>query len=258
LAQDIRRLLTLAYPSEQSRVVEHIGRDAFLTALDDAELELKIRDRDSRDLDTAVRLAQRFEVLKRTVGAAPARYRATRQVTKQSEYTWVPSEDKDFQPVPRLSAARSETRYSDQPSDKPQHEFEKRRRNKAARDKKRVRAVEKSPAKSSQYPVTSRDHQRPPQDMQAEKTKLATDLGKATAERDRLVERGAYLESQLKSAAPSPAQQPLKNDARYGGNFFNSSQGYGSPNASSGWVVSGTQGAPKQPNCCWQCGQPGH
>ena len=130
--------------------------------------------------------------------------------------------------------------------------------NKAAKEKKRVRAMDKSSAKSPQYPVTPRDYQRPPQDVQAETTKLAADLGKATAERDRLAERVAYLESQLKPVAPSSAQQPQKKEVRYGGNFYNSSQGYGSPNASSSWVAYGSQGAPKQPNCCWHCGQPGH
>jgi len=35
LAHDIRRLMTLAYPGEQSSLSEHIARDAFLTALAD-------------------------------------------------------------------------------------------------------------------------------------------------------------------------------------------------------------------------------
>ena len=82
LAADIRRLLTLAYPGEQSRVVEHIGRDAFLTALNDPEFELKIRYDDPPDLNTAVRLAQRFEISRGMVNAAsiPARQRGTRQI----------------------------------------------------------------------------------------------------------------------------------------------------------------------------------
>jgi hypothetical protein len=46
LAQDIRRLMALAYPGEKSSLSEHIARDAFLTALDDPEFELKIRERE--------------------------------------------------------------------------------------------------------------------------------------------------------------------------------------------------------------------
>ena len=42
LAQDIRRLMTLAYPGEKSFMLsEHIARDAFLSTLADPEFELK-------------------------------------------------------------------------------------------------------------------------------------------------------------------------------------------------------------------------
>ena len=64
LAHDIRRSMTLAYPGEKSGLVEHIARDAFLTALNDPEFELKIREREPVDLDEALKLAQRFEVFK--------------------------------------------------------------------------------------------------------------------------------------------------------------------------------------------------
>ena len=85
LAADVRRLLTLAYPGEQSRVVEHIGRDAFLTALNDPEFELKIRYDDPPDLDTAVRLAQRFEISRGMVNAASpsAKQRGISQVVDE-------------------------------------------------------------------------------------------------------------------------------------------------------------------------------
>ena len=43
LAQDIRRLMAMAYPGEKSSL-KHIARDSFLTALNDAELELKVRE----------------------------------------------------------------------------------------------------------------------------------------------------------------------------------------------------------------------
>jgi len=62
LAQDIRRLMTLAYPGEKSRWAEHIACDVFLTALNDPEFELKIREREPVDLDEALKLARRFEV----------------------------------------------------------------------------------------------------------------------------------------------------------------------------------------------------
>ena len=83
LAQDVRRLLTLAYPGQTCELSEHLGRDAFLTALDDPELELKVRDHDPTDLEGAVKLAQRFEVSRDTVGmhSRTDRHCASRQVT---------------------------------------------------------------------------------------------------------------------------------------------------------------------------------
>ena len=81
LAQDIRRLMTMAYPGEKSSLSEHIARDSFLSALGDAELELKIREREPQDLDEALRIAQRIEVFKNAVEAsASGRQGVNRQV----------------------------------------------------------------------------------------------------------------------------------------------------------------------------------
>ena len=62
LAQDIQRLMALAYPGHKSELEDHLARDMFINALDESELELKIREREPQDLETAMRLAQRFEV----------------------------------------------------------------------------------------------------------------------------------------------------------------------------------------------------
>ena len=80
LAQDIRRLMTLAYPGERSGLAEHIARDIFLTALNDPEFELKIREREPVDLDEALKLAQRFEVFKSAVQSSSSRDRSTRHI----------------------------------------------------------------------------------------------------------------------------------------------------------------------------------
>ena len=79
LAQDIRRLMTLAYPGEKSTFAEHIARDVFLTALNDPEFELKIREREPVDLDEALKLAQRFEVFKSAVQSS-SRDRSSRHI----------------------------------------------------------------------------------------------------------------------------------------------------------------------------------
>ena len=52
LYQDIRRLMTMAYPGEgTSSLCEQIAKDHFISALADRSLELKVREREPRDLD---------------------------------------------------------------------------------------------------------------------------------------------------------------------------------------------------------------
>ena len=83
LAQDIRRLVALAYPNEQSRLAEHLARDAFLNSLGDPELELKVREREAETLEEALRVAQRFEVF-RDAADPPGRPRFNRQVSDKT------------------------------------------------------------------------------------------------------------------------------------------------------------------------------
>ena len=86
LAQDVQRLMALAYPGEKSALSEHIATGAFLSTLDDPELELKIWEREPDNLDVAVKLAQRYEVFKATVETSSnARHRTNRQVFHESE-----------------------------------------------------------------------------------------------------------------------------------------------------------------------------
>jgi len=83
LAHDVRRLMTLAYPGEQSCLSEHIARAGFLSALADPEFELMIRARKPVDLDDALKIAHRFEVFKSVVESSTfMRFRVNRQATK--------------------------------------------------------------------------------------------------------------------------------------------------------------------------------
>ena len=62
LYNEVRRLMALAYPhSGGSELNDILARDAFLSALGDRELELRIRDKDPQDLDTAFKAAVRIE-----------------------------------------------------------------------------------------------------------------------------------------------------------------------------------------------------
>jgi hypothetical protein len=54
--------MAVAYAGQRSSLAEHIARDAFLSSLDDPDIELKIREREPEDFDSAVKLAQLFEI----------------------------------------------------------------------------------------------------------------------------------------------------------------------------------------------------
>jgi len=80
LAQDIRRLMMLSYPGDQSPISENLTKEHFIVALEDPELELKIREREPRTLDAALGLAQRFEVFRNAV--KQRKQRMSRQVVE--------------------------------------------------------------------------------------------------------------------------------------------------------------------------------
>jgi len=68
LYHDVRRLMTLAYPGEwNSSLCEQIAKDYFIASLADRDLELKIREREPRDLESAFRRAVRLEAYDRAV-----------------------------------------------------------------------------------------------------------------------------------------------------------------------------------------------
>ena len=61
LYRDICRLVALAYPGLSSALLGIVGRDAFLDAVDDPALRLRILEWEPKDLDEALQLASRFE-----------------------------------------------------------------------------------------------------------------------------------------------------------------------------------------------------
>jgi len=68
LYQDIRRLMTQAYPGEgSSSLCEQIAKDYFIATLGDRDLELKIREREPRDLESAFKHAVRLEAYDKAV-----------------------------------------------------------------------------------------------------------------------------------------------------------------------------------------------
>ena len=65
LLHDIRRLVVLAYPVPSNETTEILARDAFLEAMRDRELSLKVREREPKTLDEAYRSALRLEAYRR-------------------------------------------------------------------------------------------------------------------------------------------------------------------------------------------------
>lgn len=65
LLHDIRKLVALAFPGPTNDTTEIIAKDAFLEAMSDRELSLKVREREPRTLDEAYRAALRLESYKR-------------------------------------------------------------------------------------------------------------------------------------------------------------------------------------------------
>ena len=59
--QDIRRLLALGFPGESGILLEMIGRDAFLSALADPALRIRVLDQQPRTLDDALSCVVRME-----------------------------------------------------------------------------------------------------------------------------------------------------------------------------------------------------
>ena len=75
LLKDIRRLFMLAYPGPPSYMSELIACDAFITALNDRELMLKVMEREPSSLDQAFKIAERMELYKQFHGGSESETR---------------------------------------------------------------------------------------------------------------------------------------------------------------------------------------
>ena len=83
LAEDIRRLMMLAYPGDRSPMSERLPKEHFICAFDDPDLELKVREKEPQTLDSALKYAQRLEIFKNAV--RQRRLRMNRQVTRSPD-----------------------------------------------------------------------------------------------------------------------------------------------------------------------------
>ena len=72
LVNDIRRMVVLAYPGPTSPMKEAVACDAFLEALGDVEMALKIREREPPTLEDAFQYALRLEEYSGSAAVKPA------------------------------------------------------------------------------------------------------------------------------------------------------------------------------------------
>jgi len=84
LYQSIRAIMAKAYPGHTDGLGETIAKDAFLVSLDDAKLELRVREWEPADLDAALRIAMRLEAYEQVVETQTTGPRNNRQVQNTS------------------------------------------------------------------------------------------------------------------------------------------------------------------------------
>ena len=82
-SQEIRKLMVLAYPGPPSKTTEMVAMDAFLEAMDDAELIIHIQALKPTRLDSAVRVAQHMEAVLHSAGGRSSR--PVRTVVREPE-----------------------------------------------------------------------------------------------------------------------------------------------------------------------------
>ena len=92
LHADIRRMAALAFPSVEHQIQEVMATDYFLNGLGDAKLTLKVRERNPKNLDAALRIALQLEVwtkdsyrLQQVKTPRPAENKKSREITETGQ-----------------------------------------------------------------------------------------------------------------------------------------------------------------------------
>jgi len=67
LMKDVRRLFLLAYPGKSNYMSDIAAKDAFVDALDDRELMIRVMEREPKTLEEAFKIAERMELYSRRV-----------------------------------------------------------------------------------------------------------------------------------------------------------------------------------------------
>ena len=242
LEQDIRRLMSLAYPGEKSTLADHIARDAFLVALDDSEFELKIREREPVDLETAVKIAQRFEVSKAVVEASTGvRHRITRQITESGNMSRTNTGDLEARMVAlerqlQLTSATGQSKPNQKGRGEVSEQARRRTQNQKHDQPNKNRAISKEDQSWRD------DLLQKIRELEAEQSSGKRDITKLVNENEALNKEVGRLKhlNELRSTTASSIVQPIID--------------HGSQEATRFSPVD----ASKRGSVCWTCGETGH
>ena len=93
LYNDICRLMSLAYPGPSSEIVNVVGREAFLDALGDPNLRVRILDKGPKNMEEALRIALNLEALDKSKEVEIATSSALEKPPKKDKYVKVAAQD---------------------------------------------------------------------------------------------------------------------------------------------------------------------
>jgi len=246
LAQGLHRLMLRAYPGESdSKLGQHIATDAFITALADPEMQVKIRDRDRDTMEEAVKAALRYESNRAAAESSlgSSRQRSVRSVEDQ------PLESRPAEVEDAAAPRRAQADHSRQSDGDPRHKrhgetsstYHSSPRN---RDR-RVRAA--SQPDNSQLEEVMKRLQQVESDRQKEQAEMAT-------LRRRLEQYEWSAQSRPRDQPPAPQRPPTPRQ-EYPPRSQPSQQYLPQESVRQSSAPSLVQPATV---ICWSCGEPGH
>ena len=267
LAQDIRRLMSLAFPGEDDTGLgQHILKDYFVSALDDPVLQMEVRKNEPRTFEKAVRLALRYEITKAAVEASSSssRHRVSRRIDE------IRDEAPLFQPQ---ASGQQHQEFDDlcQPAvelgGKSQFEVSKTDRRSPRRKEKRARATDRTSASAGQAGMPPSLPDLPQlnevvkrfQEMEATVRQERAELAAKLDVMSKRLERYERFEQGRTQNAPRPAPNqgqaippPVQRTAQSGSGQREF------PNSGPSGMSFGQREASRPTLSCWKCGQPGH
>ena len=229
LAQDIRRLMMLAYPGDRSAMAERMAKEHFICALDDPELELKVREKEPQTLDSALKSAQRLEVFRSAISQrSGARQRFNRHVMDASELSSESLEERVVKIVQDITESQKQSKAS---SGNNTFQQSKQRQHKEKKNKK----------KDDRQDV------------------CAATVSNEQSWKDEMLKKLCDLEAAQQATDANSKKIAAENDAlrKEVGRLKHMEQ-VGSIPAATAFTASQQQGANRETRACFNCGKVGH